>query len=148
MLGALFVLAIAAGALAAGVGYVRAAHRMRGFQTTRGHITSREVIRMATLNRGGEGRFGRGGSHAPKFTYVYEVAGTSYTGDKLGYATQGLKQSIAEQQAADMPDEVDVHYNPATPAEAYLQTNSATLGWGLIALGVVLSLGALVALAA
>src|SRR3954453_8697568 len=148
MLGALFVLLIAAGAIAAGVGYVRAAHRMRGFQTTRGHIRSREVIQIAPLTRGGEGRFGKGGNHTPKFTYAYEVAGTSYTGDKLGYATRGFKESIAEQKAAAMPDEVDVHYNPADPAEAYLETNSAALGWGLIVLGVVLSLGALIALAA
>src|SRR3954451_5507625 len=97
-----FVLVIATGAVAGAVGYVRVAHRMRGFQTTRGHITRREVIQIATLTRGGEGRFGKGGNHTPKFTYSYEVAGTSYKGDKLGYATQGLKQSIAEQQAADM----------------------------------------------
>jgi hypothetical protein len=145
MLAALFVLVIALGALAAGVGYVRAAHRMRGFKTTKGTVIGREVVAIPPFDRR-EGRWGRGGGYSPKFTYTYEVGGKGYTGEKLGYATSGLKRSIAEQEAEAMPEQVDVHYSPADPTEAYLRTNSATVGWFLTALGVVLGLGALVAL--
>jgi hypothetical protein len=145
MLAAIFVLVIAAGSLAAGVGYVRAARRMRGFATTRGRITGR-ATEMVTAVDGREARWGDGGNYAPKFTYTYEVGGRTFSGDRLGYAKRGLKKSIAEQRAAAMPDEVDVHYNPADPADAYLETNTTTLGWVLVALGVVLALGDLIAL--
>jgi hypothetical protein len=146
MLAALFVLVIAAGAIAAGVGYVRTAKRMRGFETTQGTITSRDVdlIPAATSRR--DPRCGKGGSWTPKFTYTYDVAGSRYTGDRLGYATRGFRRSVAEQQSAAMPDQVQVHFNPADPSEAYLQTNTATFGWALLALGVLLALGAVIAL--
>jgi hypothetical protein len=147
MLAALFVLVIAIGAIAAGVGYVRAAHRMRGFKTTRGRITSREAARVVGFDRQ-EARWGSGGGYTPAFTYTYEVAGTTFTGDKLGYATEGLKKRIAEERVAAMPDEVDVYYNPADPSEAYLRTNSATFGWVLAVGGGVLALGAVIALVA
>jgi hypothetical protein len=146
VLAALLVLVIAAGAIAAGIGYVRTARRMRGFATTQGTITSRDVGLIAGAVDPRDPRFGKGGNWTPRFTYAYDVAGMRYTGDKLGYATRGFRRSVAEQQAAEMPDKVVVHFDPAEPGDAYLQTNTPTLGWWLIALGVVLALGAVVAL--
>ena len=147
MLAALFVLVLAAGAIAAGVGYIRAAHRMRGFQTTKATITGREVVPVPAFDRK-EARYGKGGGWTPKFTYTYEVGGTTFTGDKLGYATSGLKRRIADQEAESMPEQVDVHYDPGNPSEAYLRTNSATLGWVLAVGGSIFALGALIALLA
>jgi Protein of unknown function (DUF3592) len=143
MLAGIFVLVIAVGALAAGVGYVKTARRMRGFQTARGRITSREVYDDITFPNQ-EAQFGDSGGYRPKYTYAYEVAGKAYNGDKLSYATRGYKKSVVEQKIAAMPEEVDVHYNPDDPSEAYLETNSTTLGWFCIAIGIVLALGALV----
>ena len=139
MLAGIFVLVIAAGAIAAGVGYIRTARRMRGFATTRGRIVSREVYDDINFSNV-EARFGQGGGFTPKFTYTFEVDRKSYTGDKLGYTTRGYKKSVVEQKLAAMPDDVDVHYNPADPTEAYLETNSATGGWLLMLLGDVLAL--------
>src|SRR4051794_32781237 len=119
MLAGLFVLLIAGGALAAGAGYVRTARQMRGFQTTRARVVGRETVALVVFDGGKrEARWGSGGGYTPKFTYTYEVGGQTYTNDKWTYATRGYKQAIADQKARDMPEDVEVHYNPADPREA------------------------------
>ena len=144
MLAGIFVLVIAAAAIAAGVGYIRTAKRMRGFATTRGRITGREVYDDINFSNV-EPKYGAGGGYTPKFTYTYTVDGKTFTGDKLAYTTRGYKKSIVEQKVAAMPDEVDVHYNPQDPSEAYLQLEPNTrTGWLLIALGDFLTLIALI----
>jgi hypothetical protein len=40
-----------------------------------------------------------------------------------------------------LPDEVDVHYNPATPQEAYLRTNTPRWDYVMAAGGVIGLLG-------
>lgn len=135
MASAIFLLVLSAGALGAGWGYVRTARRMRAFVTTRGTVVGRE---LATLSGGErEGRFGKGGRYRPKVTYTYAVDGVTYTSDRSSYAARGFKQSIAEQQLAALPDEVDVHYDPAAPGEAYLDTHTPTVGIVLLAGGVI-----------
>ena len=83
----------------------------------------------------------------PAVSYAYTVAGTDYTNDKFSYAFKGLKKDLAEQQLRAIPDEVDVHYDPAKPQEAYLQTNTPTIGRWLIAVGIIGVFIALVGLA-
>lgn len=145
MASAIFVLLISLGAIVAGAGYVRTARRMRSFGTTRGTVIGRE---LATLPGGDtrEGRWGQGGGWMPKVTYTYVVDGVSHTSNRLGYAYRGLKQSVAEKQLAAIPDEVDVHYDPADPQVAYLQTHRPRLGMVLVAGGLVGLAGALIAL--
>jgi hypothetical protein len=41
---------------------------------------------------------------------------------------RGLKRSVAEQALAAVPDEVDVHYDPTTPQEAFLQAHTPRTG--------------------
>ncbi len=145
MVAGIFLLLLAAGAIAAGRGYVRTGRRMRGFATTRGTVTARDV---QTVPGGDtrEGRYGQGGGYQPHVTYDYTVDGIAYTSDRWSYAGRGLKRSLAEQTAAAVPDEVDVRYDPAAPQEAYLHTHTPRLGYWLVALGVVLALIGLVAL--
>lgn len=133
MVAAIAILVISAGAILAGRGYVRTAQKMRSFATTRGHVTAREVVMMAGLSR--EGRWGQGGNYRPKVTYDYSVDGVAYTCDRTTYAHRGLRRSLAEQQLAAIPDEVDVYYDPAAPQEAYLEKHSPTLGRYLLAGG-------------
>src|SRR3954452_537958 len=104
MLGAIFALVIFTGMVAAGVGYVRTARRMRGFQTTRGRIVGREVFDDITF-KNQEGVWGDGGGFTPKFTYTYAVGGTTFTGNKLGYTTAGYKRSVVDKKLAAMPDD-------------------------------------------
>jgi hypothetical protein len=130
---AIVVLVISLGAILAGRGYVRTARKMQSFATTRGHVTAREVVMIAGLGR--EGRWGQGGNYRPKVTYDYTVDGVAYTSDRTSYANRGLRRSLAEQQLAAIPDEVDVYYNPAAPQEAYLEKHTPTLGRYLLAGG-------------
>jgi len=130
---AIALLVISLGAILAGRGYVTTARRMRSFGRTRGHVTGREVVMIAGLSR--EGRWGQGGNYRPKVTYDYTVDGVAYTSDRTTYAHRGLRRSLAEQQLAAIPDEVDVYYDPAAPQEAYLQTHSPALGRYLLAGG-------------
>jgi Protein of unknown function (DUF3592) len=137
----ILILLISCGAIAAGANYARTARRMRSYRTTSGTVISREVAASGMTGR--EGRWGRGGGYQPVVTYTYSVDGTTYTADRWSYATDGLKQSVAQEAVAAVPDEVDVHYDPADPRQAYLHVHTSRLGYALIVGGVV---GVLVAL--
>lgn len=141
MLVAAFVLLIAAGMVAAGVGYVRTARSMRRFRPTSGRITSRDVVAVAGDTR--EARFGRGGGHAPSVTYDYEVDGVAYSGGRISYATKGLRRSAAAEKVAAIPEEVTVWFDPADPGTAYLERHSPGLGWVLVSVGTVIALAAI-----
>jgi uncharacterized protein DUF3592 len=136
---AIALLVIAAGAFAAGAGYVRTARRMRHYRSTPGRVLSRDVAAV----RGGtrEGVWGRGGGWAPKITYRYSVAGQELTGDRVSYARRGLRRRLAEEQAAAFPDEVEVWFDPDDPSKAFLERHSPGLGWILVAGGGVVALG-------
>jgi hypothetical protein len=130
---AIAILVISFGAIAAGWGYVRTARRMRSFQTTRGRVVTRDVVAIPGGTR--EGRWGKGGGYMPKVTYTYSVDGAAYTSDRSSYAMRGLKKSLAEQEVAAIPDEVEVYYDPASPQEAYLETHTPRIGKVLLAGG-------------
>ena len=133
---------ISLGAIAAGRGHVAKARQMRGFQTARGRVIARE---LAVIPSGDvvEGRWGRGGGYWPKATYTYEVGDTTYTGDRRQYGWVGLKQSVAQAELDAIPDEVEVHYDPSDPQDAYLIRHKPALGHGLVAGG---TFGVLIAL--
>lgn len=140
MAGTIALLVMSAGVIAAGWGYVKTAARMRSFQTTRGSVVARELATVGYDRL--ESRWGRGGGYRPKVTYTYAVGDRTYTSDRSSYAHRGLKQHVAEQALAAIPDEVVVYYNPDAPQEAYLNTHTPTLGRVLLSGG---SIGAIVA---
>jgi hypothetical protein len=142
---AVFCLLIAAGATAAGVGYIRAARRMRHFETTSGRITGRGLDTLAGVSRG-EACFGSGGRYTPKVTYTYVVDGATHTSEKYGYARSGWRKSVAEQKLAAIPDEPTVYFNPDAPDEAYLQLHRPALGYVMVGGGTLVFLIGLVAL--
>ena len=144
MASAIAILVLSCGAIVAGWGYVKTARRMRSYATVRGRVLAKEVAPVPGGSR--EGRFGKGGGSMPKVTYAYTVDGIEHRSDRWSYAMRGYKRSVVEQQLAALPDEVDVHYDPRAPDEAYLQTNSPALGRGLIAGGVLGLLVGIVAL--
>lgn len=140
MVSAIFMLVLASGAIAAGAGYVRKARAMRGYRSARGSVIARDVVAIP----GGDTReaaFGEGGGYTPKLTYRFTVEGREYTSDRLGYATRGFKHAVARRRADAYPDEVEVWFDPANPAEAYLERHSPTVGWLLIAGGSLVALG-------
>jgi Protein of unknown function (DUF3592) len=144
--GAIALIVISLGAVAAGWGYVKTGRRMRSFATTRGTVIDRSVV--AIPGGGREGRFGEGGGYRPQATYRYEVDGVAHTSDRWGYAYRGIKRSLAEQRVAALPDEVPVYYDPTDPDEAYLETHTPRVGRWLVGGGVIGLLIGLVALLA
>ena len=143
MAAALFLLVLCGAFVWVGTRYVRTARRMRSYGVARGRVIDREVIVVPGTVDTREGRFGSGGGYTPKPTYTYVVGSRTYTNDRVGYAYRGLKKTVAEKNLAAIPDEVDVHYDPDNPQEAYLETNGPVLGFALILGG---TLGVLVAL--
>ena len=129
MASALFALVIGLGAFVAGIGYIRKAHAMRFFRSTRGKIIAREVVAVP----GGYGR--PGGSYAPSVRYRYTVDGRELEAAKLRYAPQGRRRSTAEADLAAIPDDVTVWYDPRNPDEAYLERHTPGLGYLFVALG-------------
>jgi hypothetical protein len=144
VLTALFLLVLSFGVLAAGIGYVRLARRMRGFQTTRGRVVAREVVQVGVDTI--EPRWGRGGGYAPSVAFTYDVGGRQYRGDRSTFVRRGLRRRLAEEALAAIPGDVDVFYNPEKPQEAYLETHTQTLGLAIVAFGCVLLFAALVSL--
>jgi uncharacterized protein DUF3592 len=129
------LLVISIGAIAAGQGYIKTANRMRSFATARGTVLEREVGTVPSGDRT-EGRWGKGGGAVPKVTYRYTVEGVEYTNDRWSYAWRGMKRSIIEEQLKTIPDEVPVYYDPAKPAESYLELHTPNTGVYLIGGGI------------
>ena len=142
MAGAIALIVISLGAIVAGRGYMTTARRMRAFAVTRGKVLEKRPIPMP----GGDtrtGRWGKGGGYQPYVKYAFEVDAKPYTHDKVSYALHGLKEEIVAQELHELPDEVDVHYDPANPQEAYLKTHTPTIGrWFIVggSIGLVLGL--------
>jgi hypothetical protein len=113
------------------------------YRTARGTVISREVA-VAPGMTSREGRWGKGGGYRPVVTYTYSVDGLTYTADRWSYAIDGLKHSVAEEAVAAVPDEVDVHYDPLDPQQAYLNVHTPRIGYALVAAGAV---GVLIAVA-
>jgi hypothetical protein len=125
MLSAIFMFVISLGAIVAGRGYVKTSHRMRAFRTTRARIVERK---LAVVSSTEESRWGGGGGYQPMPAYVYTVDGVEYRSDRASYALKGSAKHLAEEELAAIPDEIDVHYDPASPDVVYreLHTPSAS----------------------
>ena len=129
-----FVWLISLGMIVAGRGYIQLAKRMRGFRTTRARILARK---LSIVSQTTEGHWGKGGGYQPTPTYEYVVDGVTYTSDKASYALKGRKQSVAEADLAAIPDEIDVHYDPASPDVVYRELHTPRLGYWLIGGGII-----------
>ena len=130
----ILVIAVSGAAIVAGWNYARIARRMRAFATTTGVVTTRAVLPAPGSN--GDARWGRGGGYCPYVTYRYSVDGVEYTSDRWTYATEGVRRDAAQREVDTIGDRVDVHYDPAAPHVAYLQTSAPWLGYSLFEFGV------------
>lgn len=132
-----FTLIAGVAALWFGLGMRRSAVRGRDWPTTPGHIVERGVTPRP-----------RSYWFYPHVRYTYTVAGTSYTGERVyQIGRQDQKEDAARRLVEALPDPVPVHYDPASPGDAFLIANPSWTYWIAIAMGVLaLLVGAMQAL--
>ena len=121
MIVSIFVIVLGAfllvGALTLGV----KSYRVRGFPRTTGRVVERE-IGPSTSAQSNTGKVVE-----PRVRYTYQVNGKEYSGSKIGLDTRAYDPASAKRVLAAIPDEVEVHYNPTNPEEAYLEPSSLGL---------------------
>jgi hypothetical protein len=94
--------------------------------TTTGRVTERSTFKPDYAS--GPPAF----RHAPLVRYVYQVGGKDFVNDRIQpkqiQQPRHNTEAWAQQRAAEFPDQVIVHYNPADPGESFLlQTSKRTL---------------------
>ena len=129
----------------------RKAAASRGWPTAPGEITHASIEESVSSDDDGPST-----SYQPKIAYSYQVAGVSYEARRLTFGAQRTGSRQSAQKALDAypaGKAVQVHYNPANPAEAVLTVEGGgttlflILGILLAALGLMTGcVGAVIAL--
>ncbi len=114
---------------------LKAKKAAENWPTVAGGILNSEVVIHHSHNSKGHTTV----SFMPKISYEYLVNGQKYTGDGIGFGTATYGKKKADAIVATYPQgaPVTVHYDPANPAKAVLETKSVG-GGNLIALGIIL----------
>jgi hypothetical protein len=84
-------------------------------------------------------------NYEPQVSYQYQVKDQTYNGDRLGFGKASYGKGKADKKIALYPQgaQVTVHYDPADPSKAVLETKAMggglflTLGIILLVLGIV-----------
>ena len=134
---AIVVLVIGAAAVVAGIKLMSASSAARGWPVVPGQIVERGVGPSTTSGASRPGRY-----FEPRVTYRYTVDGKPYSGHRIGLGTAAYDEDKARQVANDLPERVDVHYNPSDPADAVLEASSIAVA---IAVAIGGALAALIA---
>jgi hypothetical protein len=81
-------------------------------------------------------------------TYSYTVDGKTYAGHRISLTTSGHDEAAARRVADQLPDAVEVHYNPSDPGDAVLQPSVITVSILMLvggAIGLLIAAGMLFA---
>jgi hypothetical protein len=132
---AIFVLLIGIAAVVGGITLMSASRKARSWPVTTGRITERSVGPSTTTGASRPGRY-----FEPRVTYDYTVAGKSYQGHRIGLATEAYDEDKARKVVNELPDAVEVHYDPANPGEAVLQPSSIGMSLLVLIFGVIAAL--------
>lgn len=112
------------------LGFQRAAARTRVWPTVAGQIASSGVHEFHDLEQNQQASRWQA-LYRPEVTYSYELAGVRYTGDKvnMGGTVSASTDALARRVAAKYPVgvAVEVHYNPANPADSVLEPRATVL---------------------
>ena len=124
---AVFLLVISAGALVAGITMMSASSKARGWPVATGTIVERTVGPSTTTGASRPGRY-----FEPRVTYDYVVDGKHYKGHRISLTTNAYDEGKARRVASELPDTVEVHYNPGDPGDALLQPSA--IGMSIVVL--------------
>jgi hypothetical protein len=119
---AVVVLIIGAAAIVAGVTMLSAGSTARGWPTVTGQIVERSVGPATTTGASRPGRY-----FEPRVSYRYTVDGKPYTGHRIALTSNAYDEEQARRIADELPERVDVHYNPRDPGDALLQPSSTAI---------------------
>lgn len=76
-------------------------------------------------------------SYEARVVYAYEVAGKPYKNDQVYLLPKtGGAPEVMRKIAAEIPDPVPVHYDPADPSHSYLLVNPPHTSWKFLACGI------------
>ena len=126
----IFILLLGVAGMAAGFSAAAKSYRARQFPTVKGRVVSREIGPNTTARGGGTGRLVE-----PRVRYTYSVGGREHVGTRIGLAQEAYDPASAQRALAAIPDEVEVHYNPEAPDEAYLSPSSIGLAVVMFLIG-------------
>ena len=129
---AIAVLVISVAALVAGVTMISASRVARGWPVVTGKITERTVGPSTTSGASRPGRY-----FEPRVTYSYTVDGKPYSGHRIALTTNAYDEDKARSVANELPESVEVHYNPRDPSDAVLQPSSIGLSIFILIVGVI-----------
>lgn len=84
--------------------------------------------------------------YRPKVTYQYQVNGQSISNDSIAFGDGNMSRKKAEEKLAQYPKGamVMVHYDPADPSKAVLETESKNFGTNLVIGIITLIIGVLI----
>ena len=116
---AIVVLVISIAAVATGISMMSASGTARGWPVVTGKIVERGVGPATTTGGSRAGRYVE-----PRVTYTYTVEGKHFTGHRIALGANAYDEDKARQVANDLPDSVEVHYNPNDPSDAVLQPSA------------------------
>ena len=82
-------------------------------------------------------------SYRPVVNYQYQVMGQSFNGDQIGFGNGSYGSAKADKLIAPYPQgaQVNVHYDPADPAKAVLETRNLSSGSMFVFGAILLGLG-------
>lgn len=127
---------IVIGVAVLGVGVFTAIKSLRteSWLVTEGMVQSSEL----KSDSSGEGR----ATYSAAVTYTYQVGGVSYTGEKVSIGQMSASSSYAQEILRRYPvgKKILVHYAPADPAEAVLETGIHGGTWICLAVGTAFTL--------
>ena len=129
---AVFVMVIGAAAVVAGISLFVASGKARGWPVVSGQIVERTVGPSTTTGASRPGRY-----FEPRVTYDYTVDGKTYHGHRITMTTNAYDEDKARRVANELPDTVEVHYNPRDPADAVLEPSSIGMSLALLIGGVI-----------
>jgi len=75
----------------------------------------------------------------PAVEYRFQIGAEAYTGSGIGFGSIGYgSRKQAEKALARYPlgSAVEVHYNPAKPAQTFLEAGGSAMAWIMLATGI------------
>jgi hypothetical protein len=114
-------------AIAAGAKMAVGGATVRGWPVVTGRLIERGVGPSTTSGASRPGRY-----FEPRAKFSYTVAGKTYEGTRISPVIAAYDESTAKKKAAALPEQPEVHYNPAAPADSYLETTS--IGVAIVAI--------------